>query len=125
MEDDTAEHLPSGPSVDSLDAKHQMEIDIGSGVSVRAAYKAMRKRVRIEARRQKELAEGRAPEVLLESFLELLKLKLHPVPEPPKRVLTPAAKAANHRRAKDKRQRETLCWRIANGKECFNGDRCT
>ena len=47
MEDDTAEHLPSGHSVDSADAKHQMEIDIGIGVSVRAAYEAMRKRVRI------------------------------------------------------------------------------
>ena len=50
-----------------------MEIDIGSGVSVHVAYEAMRKRVRIEARRQKELEEGRAPEVLRERFLELLK----------------------------------------------------
>ena len=40
-------------------------------------------------------------------------------------MLTPAAKAAKHRRAKDKRQRKTLCWRTANGKECFNGERCT
>ena len=86
-----------------------MEIDISSGVSVRAAYKAMRKRVRVEARRQKELEEGSPPDVLLESFLELLKHKPHPVPEPPRRVLTSAAKAAKHRRAKDKRQRETLC----------------
>ena len=49
-----------------------MPIHIENGVSVRAAYKAMRKRVRIEARRQRELEEGRPPEVLLESFLELL-----------------------------------------------------
>ena len=101
-----------------------MEINIGNGVSVRAAYKAMRKRVRIEARRQKELEKGHSPEVPLQSFLELLKHKLRRVPEPPKRVLTPAAMAAEHRRAKDKRQRETLCWWMANGKECFNGDRC-
>ena len=121
MEVDTAEQLPSGPSVDFPDAKRQTEINIGNGVSVRAAYEAMRKRVRIEARRQKELEEGRPPEVLLESFLELLKHKLRRVPEPPKRVLTPAAK---HRRAKDKRQRETPCRWMANGKECFNGDWC-
>ena len=124
MEVDTVEHLPSGPSVDFPDAKRQMEINIGTVVSVRAAYKAMRKRVRIEARRHKELEEGRPPEVPLESFLELLKHKLRRVPEPPKRVLTPAAKAAKHRRAKDKRQRETLCWWMANGKEYFNGDWC-
>ena len=68
MEVDTAEHLPSGPSVDFPDAKRQMEINISNGVSVRAVYKAMRKRVRIEARRQKELEEGRPPEVPLESF---------------------------------------------------------
>ena len=111
MEVNTAEHLPCEPSVNTPDAKHQMEIDSDSGVSVRATYKAMRKRVRIEARRQKELEEGRAPEVLLETFLQLLKHKLHPVLE--------------HRRAKDKRQRETLCWWIAKGKECFNGAQCT
>ena len=113
MEVDTAEPLPSGHSVDSPDAQRQMEINIGKGVSVRAAYRAVRKHLRVEARRQKELEEGRPPEVLLESFLELLKHKLRRVPEPPKRVLTPAAKAA------------TLCWCIANGKECLNGDRCT
>ena len=68
MEVDTAEHLPSGPSVDFPDAKRQLEINVSNGVSVRAVYKAMRKRVRIEARRQKELEEGRPPEVPLESF---------------------------------------------------------
>ena len=80
--------------------------------------------MRIEARRQRELEEGRPPEVLLESLLELLKHKLRRVPELPKRVLTPAPKPAKHRRAQDKRKRETPCWWIAKGKECFNGDRC-
>ena len=70
------------------------------------------------------MEEGRPPEVLLESFLELLKHKLRRPPGLPKRVLTSAAKAAEHRRAKDKRRRETPCWWIANGKECFRGDRC-
>ena len=63
----------------------------------------------IDARRQRELEQGRPPEVLLESFLELLKHKLRRPPELPKRVLTSAAKAAKHRRAKDKRKRETPC----------------
>ena len=124
VEADTAEPLSSGPFVDSPDTKSQMAIHIQNGVCVRAAYKAMRKRVRVEARRQRKLEEGRAPEVLLESFLELLKHKLRLPPELPKRVLTPAAKAAKHRRAMDKRRRETPCWWIANGKECFRGDRC-
>ena len=43
MEKDTAESFPSGSSVDSPDAKRQMAIHIENGVSVRAAYKAMRK----------------------------------------------------------------------------------
>ena len=49
MEVDTTELIPSGPSVDSADAKRPMGINIEHGVSVRAAYKAMRKRVRIDA----------------------------------------------------------------------------
>ena len=124
MEVDTAELLPSGHSVDSPDAKRQMGINIEYGVSVRAAYKTIRKRVGIEARRQRELEEGRPPAVLLESLLDLLKHKLRGPPEIAKRVLTSAAEAAKHGRAKDKRQRETSCWWIANGKECFNCDRC-
>ena len=75
-EADAAEPLSSGPFVDSPDAKSQMAIRIQNGVFVRAACKAMRKRVRVEARRQRELEEGRPPEVLLESFLELLQHKL-------------------------------------------------
>ena len=39
-------------------------------------------------------------------------------------MLTPAAKAAKHRRARDKKLRETLCWWIANDKVCPDGDRC-
>ena len=88
MEADAAEPLSSGPFVDSPDAKSQMAIHIQNGVSVRAANKPMRKRVRVEARRQRELEEGRPPEVLVESFLETLKHKLRLPPELPKRILT-------------------------------------
>ena len=42
------------PPLNSPDAQRQMEMDIGYGASVRAACKAMRKRVPIEARRQKK-----------------------------------------------------------------------
>ena len=49
---DETEHITSEPLVDSPDAKRQMEIDIANGASVCIAYKAMRKRLRIEARRQ-------------------------------------------------------------------------
>ena len=80
--------------------------------------------MRVEARRQRELEDGRPPEALLESILELLKRKLRRPPDLPKRVLTSAAKAAKHRRVRDKRRSETPCWWIANGKECFKGDWC-
>ena len=80
--------------------------------------------MRVEARRQRELEEGSPPEVLLESFLELLKHKMRLPPELPKRVLTSAAKVAKHRRAKDKRRPETPCWWIANGMKCFKRDQC-
>ena len=46
-----------------------MEIDVADGTSVRVAFKALRKRVQIEARQKQELAERVAPEVLLNSFL--------------------------------------------------------
>ena len=46
-----------------------MEIAVANGALVRTAYKAMRKRFRIDARRQKELEEGVEPEVVLDSFL--------------------------------------------------------
>ena len=51
MEADTGGLLSSGPFVDSPDAKSQMAIHIQNGVSVRAAYKAMRKRVRSGGRK--------------------------------------------------------------------------
>ena len=50
MQADATEPLSSGPFVDFPDSKSQMAIHIRNGVSVRAAYKAMRKRVRVEAR---------------------------------------------------------------------------
>ena len=80
--------------------------------------------MRIEARRQKELDEGVEPEVVLDSFLDQVILEQHPSSEPVKRVLTPAAKAAKHRRARDKKLRETLCWWIANGWKCPDDDQC-
>ena len=57
MEADTAGPLSFVLFVDSPDAKSQMAILIQNSVSVRAAYKAIRKRVRVEARRQRELEE--------------------------------------------------------------------
>ena len=68
MEADTAGPLTYGLFVDSPDTKSQMASHIQNGVSFRAAFKAMGKQVRVEARRQRELEEGRPPEVLLESF---------------------------------------------------------
>ena len=79
--------------------------------------------MRIEARRQKELDEGE-PEVMLDGFLNQVKVKQHPQSELVKRVLTPAAKVAKHRRARDKKLRETLSWWIATDKVCPDGDRC-
>ena len=64
------------------------------------------------------------PEVMLDSFLNQVKVEQHPQSEPVKRVLTPAAKCVKHRRARDKKLRETLCWWIANDKVCPDGDRC-
>ena len=94
--------------------KRLMVIAVATGASIRTAYNAVRKRLRIEARRQKELDDGVEPEVVLDSFLKQVKMEQHPQSEPLKRVLTSAAKAANHRRASDKKLRETLCWWIAN-----------
>ena len=83
----------------------------------------MRRRLRIDARRQEELDEGVEPEVVLDSFLDQVKVEQQQS-GPLKRVLTPAAKAAKHRRAKDKKLREILCWWIANDKVGPHGDRC-
>ena len=50
-------HNMSEPRVNSPETKHVMEIATANGASVGTACKAVRKRLRIEARRQKELDE--------------------------------------------------------------------
>ena len=115
-----AEHNMSEPLVNSPEAKRQMVIAITSGASVRTSYKTVRKRVPIEARRQKEIGW----EVVPDSFLNQVKVEQHPQSGSLKRVLTPAAKAAKHRRARDKKLRVTLCCWIANDKVCPKGDLC-
>ena len=82
----------SEPLVNSPETKRLMEIAIANGASVRTAYKTARKRLRIEARRQKELDGGVEPEVVLESFLNQVKVEQRQQSGPLKRVLT--AKAA-------------------------------
>ena len=114
----------SEPLVNSPETKRLMEIAVASGASVRTAYKTVRKRFRIEARRQKELDGGVEPEGVLNSFLNQVKVEQHQQSGALKRVLTTAAKPAQHRRARDKKLRETLCWWIANDKVCPDGDRC-
>ena len=114
----------SGPLAKSAEMKHLVGIAVADGTTIRVVYKDVRKRMRIEARRQKELDEGVEPEVVLDSFLNQVKVEQQPQSGPLKRVLTPSAKAAKHRRARDKKLRETLCWWIANDKVCLHGDRC-
>ena len=62
--------------------------------------------------------------MVLDSFLDQVKVEQQQHSGPLKRVLTPSAKAAKHRRARDKKLRETLFWWIANDKVCPHGDRC-
>ena len=81
--------------MNSPETKRLMEIAIASVASVRTAYKTVRERFRIEALRQKEL-DG-------DSFLNQVNVEKHPQSGPLERVLTPAAKAAKHRRARDKK----------------------
>ena len=71
------------------ETKRLIEIAIANGASIRTAYKTARNRLRIEARRQKELDDGVEPEVVLDSFLN--QVELHPQSGPLKRVLTPAS----------------------------------
>ena len=113
----------SGLLAKSAEMKRLVGIAVASGTPISVAYKDLRRRLRIDARRQKELDEGVEPEVVLDTFLYQVKVE-QPQSGPLKRVLTPAAKAAKHRRAKDKKLRETLCWWIANDKVCLHGDRC-
>ena len=111
----------SGPLAKSTEMKRLVGIAVANGTHIRVAYKDVRNRMRIEARRQKEMDEGVEPEVVLDSFLNQVKVWQHPQSGPLKSVLTPAAKAAKHRRARDKKLRETLWW-IANDKVCPDGD---
>ena len=98
------------PLAKSAEMKRLMVIALASGTPIRVAYKDVRKRMRIEARRQKELDEGAEPEVVLDSFLNQVKVEQQQQSGPLKRVLTPAAKAATHCHARDKKLRETLFW---------------
>ena len=114
----------SGPLAKLAEMKRLVGIAVANGTPIRVAYKDVRRRMRIEARRQKEVDEGAEPEVVLDSFLDQVKVEQHPQSELVKKELTPAAKAAKHRRARDKKLRETLCWWIANDKVCPDSDRC-
>ena len=114
----------SGPLAKSAEMKRLVGIAVANGSPIRVACKDVKKRMRIEARRQKELDEGVEPEVVLDSFLNHVKVEQQPQSRPLKRVLTPSAKAAKHRRARDEKLRETLCWWIANDKVCPHGNRC-
>ena len=113
-----------GPLAKSAEMKRLVEIAVANGTPVRVAYQDVRRRMRIEARRQKELDEGAEPEVVLDSFLDQVNVEQQQQSGPLKRVLTPSAKAAKHRRAKDKKWRETMCWWIANDNVCLHGDQC-
>ena len=104
--------------------KRLVGISVAYGTPIRVAYKDVKRRMRIEGRREKELDEGVKPEVVPDSFLRQVKVEQQPQSAPLKRVLTPSAKAAKHRRARDKKLRETLCWWIANDKVCPHDDRC-
>ena len=108
----------------SAEMKRLVGIAVANGTPIRVAYKDVRRRMRLEARRQKELDEGVEPEVVLDSFLDQVKVEQQQQSGPLKRVFTRSAKAAKHRRARDKKLRETLCWWIANDKVCLHGDRC-
>ena len=112
------------PLSKSAEMKRLVGIAVASGTPIRVAYKDVRRRMRIEARRQKQMDEGVEPEVVLDSFLNQVKIKQQQPSGPLKRVSTPSAKAAKHRRARDKKLRETLCWWIANDKVCPHGDQC-
>ena len=87
---------------------------------VRTAYKTVRKRLRIEARRQDHLDGGVESEVVLDSFLNQVKVEQHPQSGVLERVLTRAATAAKHRRARNKKLRETSVL----VEVCPDGDRC-
>ena len=66
-----AELITSEPLVCSLRMRSEMEIDVVKSASVRTACEAMRKRLRIAARRQKELEEGSTQRLCLRSYERL------------------------------------------------------
>ena len=63
------------PLAKSAEVKRLVGIAVASGTPIRVAYKDVRRRMRIEARRQKELDEGVEPEVVLDSFLDQVKVE--------------------------------------------------
>ena len=103
------------PLAKSAEKKRLVGIAVANGTPIPVAYKDVRRRMRIEARRQKELDEGVEPEVVLDSFLDQVKVEQQQQSGPLKRVLTPSAKAAKQRRARDKKLRETLATGATSG----------
>ena len=74
------------PLANLAEMKRLVGIAVANGTPVRVAYKDVRRRMRIEARRQKELDEGVEPEVVLDSFLDQVKVEQQPQSGPLKRV---------------------------------------
>ena len=77
-----------GPLAKSAEMKRLVGIAVANGTPIRVAYKDVRNRMRIEARRQKELDEGVEPEVVFDSFLNQVNVEQQPQSGPLKRVLT-------------------------------------
>ena len=102
------EHNMSELLVNSPETKRLMEIAIANGASTRTAYKAARKRACESRHVERNWMMEWSQRLCLDSFLNQVKLEQHPQSGSLKRVLTPAAKAAKHRRTRDKKQRQTL-----------------
>ena len=66
--DGGTDDITPGPLAKSAEMKRLVGIAVANGTPIRVAYKDVRKRMRIEARRQKELDEGVQPKVVLDSF---------------------------------------------------------
>ena len=86
------------PLVNSPETKRLVEFAIASGASVRTAYKTVRKRLRIEARRHKEVDGGDEPEVVFDKFSQSGERGAAPAVWAVEESV--AAKAAKHRRAR-------------------------
>ena len=76
------------PLAKLAEMKRLVGIAVASGTPIRVAYKDVRKRMRIEARRQKELDEGLEPEVVFDSFLNQVEVEQQQQSGPLKRVYT-------------------------------------